>query len=116
MSRIRSLIAVKVLLLSLAFFLLSAVAMPKYFEINKRNVASQCRANQIIVETALAVAYAENLAKGNDQYPQKLTEAMFVDGKIPTCPVDGKPIQFDPKTGKAFCPNHIESHLRTAQE
>jgi hypothetical protein len=97
------------------FFLIglfSALAIPKYFNLNKQNDASQCLANQIIVETALTIAYAESLAVGSDQFPERLTPEMFADGKIPTCPIHGKPIEFDRKTGKAFCPNHIEGHVR----
>lgn len=98
------------------FFLIglfSALAIPKYFNLNKQNEASQCLANQIIVETALAIAYAESLAVGSDQFPTQLSPDMFIDGKIPTCPIDGKPIAFDKKTGKAFCPNHVEEHERS---
>lgn len=93
--------------------LLSAVAIPKYLSLNKQNEANQCRANQIIVETALAYAYAESLAVGSDRFPARLGPEMFEDGKIPTCPIDGKPIAFDPMTGHAFCPNHIEAHSRS---
>jgi len=98
------------------FFLIglfSALALPKYFDLNKQNEACQCCANQIIVETSLTLAYAESLAVGSDQFPTQLTEDMFVDGKIPTCPMDGKPIAFDQKTGKAYCPNQIEEHVRS---
>ena len=98
------------------FFLIglfSALAIPKYFDLNKENDASQCLANQIIVETALTIAYAESLAVGSNQFPQQLTPEMFADGKIPTCPVDGKPIEFDRKTGKAYCPNHIKGHVKS---
>lgn len=93
--------------------LFSALAIPKYFNLNKQSEACQCCANQIIVETALTLAYAESLSVGSDQRPEKLTSDMFIDGKIPTCPVDGKPIAFDRKTGKAYCPNHIEGHVRS---
>ena len=93
--------------------LFSALAIPKYFNLNKQNEASQCQANQILVETALSIAYAESLAVGCCNYPVKLTADMFADGKVPTCPIDGKPIAFDKKTGKAFCPNHVEGHERS---
>ena len=93
--------------------LLSAVAIPKYLNLNKQNEANQCRANQIVVETTLACAYAESLAIGSDQFPERLTQEMFEDGIIPTCPVDGKPIAFDNLTGHAYCPNHIEAHSRS---
>ena len=98
------------------FFLIglfSALAIPKYFDLNKQTEACQCCANQIIVETALTLAYAESLAIGSDQFPEQLTPEMFADGKIPTCPVHGTPIAFDRKTGKTFCPNHVEGHERS---
>jgi len=107
-------IVVKMTLIIFFFIgLFSAVAIPKYFNLNKQNAASQCQANQILVETALALAYAESLAVGSNQFPEELTPDMFADGKIPTCPVDGNPIAFDRKTGKAFCPNHIDGHVRS---
>ena len=98
------------------FFLIgmfSALAIPKYFNLNKQNEASQCCANQVIVETDLAIVYAESLAAGSKQLPMKLTTDMFADGKIPTCPVTGKTIAFDRTTGKAFCPNHLQGHQRS---
>jgi len=106
-------IVVKMTLIIFFFIgLFSAVAIPKYFNLNKQNEANQCRANQIIVETALTLAYAESLAVGSDQFPEELIPEMFADGKIPSCPVDGKPIAYDRKTGKAYCPNHVEEHER----
>ena len=112
MKKIKSIIAFKVTIFCLLFCLLSAVAMPKYLDLNKQNAANQCKINQILVETALAVAFGENLEKGIVCFPDKLSEDMFADGKIPVCPIDGTPIQFDPETGKAFCPHHHESHER----
>jgi len=113
MKKGKLLIVVKMTFIIFFFIgLFSAVAIPKYFNLNKRNAASQCRANQIVVETALALAYAESLAVGSNHYPAELTPDMFADGKIPTCPISGKPIAFDRKTGKAFCPDHVAGHGR----
>ena len=115
MNKLSSLIAVKIIVLFTFFGLLSAVAMPKYLDINKCNQKCICKANQIIVETTLAVAYADSLSKGIDHFPKKLTVDMFEDGKIPICPIDGEPIQFDAVTGKVFCPHHIHLHSRTLE-
>ncbi len=107
------LIAFKIALL--VFFLvsiISALAIPKYFHLNKQDVASRCAANQVVVETALAIAYAESLAAGRAVFPAQLSPTMFIDGKIPTCPVNNQPIAFDANTGKAFCPNHIKEHVQ----
>lgn len=114
MKRGKLFISLKMTLIIFFFIgLLSAIAIPKYLNLNKESEANQCRANQIIVETALSLAYAENLSMGINQYPEKLTEAMFEDDTIPTCPHDGKPIEFDLATGTAYCPNHINSHSRS---
>ncbi len=112
MKKLHAVIALKIFIGCMLFSLLSAVAMPKYFDLNKRSQAQQCQASQILVETALVVVYAENLVQGKAGYPEKLTAEMFADGKIPTCPIDGKPIEFDRKTGKAYCPNHLAEHAR----
>ncbi len=114
MKKYRLIIVVKMTLV--IFFLIglfSALAIPKYFNLNKHNDASQCCANQIIVETNLAIVYAESLAVGSNQFPMQLTAGIFADGKIPTCPINGKPIEFDRKTGKTYCPNHLQGHLRS---
>ena len=63
----------------------------------------------------LAIAYADSLSKGINRFPQKLTADMFQDGKVPSCPVDGEPIQFNVETGEAFCPHHIHLHSRTLE-
>jgi len=115
MKKLRSLITIKIFFICTLFGLFSAMAMPRYFELNKKNNRNICQANQILVETALAVAYADSLANGVDHFPHKLTAKMFEDGKIPTCPVAGEPIQFDAATGKAFCPHHIQVHSRTLE-
>jgi hypothetical protein len=115
MKNLSSLIAAKIFLICVLFGLLTAMAMPKYLDINKCNQKNICQANQILVETALAVAYADSLAKGIHHFPQKLIAAMFEDEKIPTCPVDGRYIEFDPATGKAFCPHHIKCHTRKSE-
>ena len=113
MKNLSSLVAAKIFLICVLFGLLTAMAMPKYLDLNKNNQQNICQANQILVETALAVAYADSLAKGIHHFPQKLTAAMFEDKKIPTCPVAGRTIEFDPTTGKALCPHHKPCHGRT---
>lgn len=89
-----------------------AAAIPKYLNLNKHREASQCRQSQMIVATALAIAYAESLAVGSNNFPTKLTPEMFDDKIIPTCSIDNTPIEFDPLTGTPYCPHHIESHKR----
>ncbi|MEE4312232.1 MAG: hypothetical protein V2J62_10235 [candidate division KSB1 bacterium] len=89
-----------------------AVAIARYLSINKYSEASQCIHNQVVVETALAIAYAESLAVGSNQYPDELSPSMFEDGIIPVCPIDHSPIAYDKETGTSFCPNHIMTHQR----
>jgi len=112
MSKKQKLLVLKIGITILILAIFTAAAIPMYFDLNRRNEANQCIANQIIVETALAIACAESLSTGNRNVPERLTPEMFENGQIPTCPIDGSPIQFDPVTGTAFCPNHDASHSR----
>lgn len=108
----KKILLVKVAALIIFFGVFVVSAIPRYLNLNKQKEASQCRRNQMIVETALALAYAESLTVGNTNFPSRLTESMFDDGVIPTCPIDGSVIAFDSLTGSAYCPHHIESHER----
>lgn len=107
----------KILVGKIAFFIIVlgvfvAVAIARYITINKYSEASKCKNNQVIVEIALAIAYAESLAVGNDGFPKQLIPSMFEDGIIPVCPLDNTPIAFNRDRGIAFCPHHIMMHQR----
>lgn len=112
MSRLKKILFIKILILFIILILFVAGAIPRYINMNKHAEASECRRNQMIVETALAIAYAESLSIGSSNFPKMLEPNMFEDGKIPTCPIENMPIKFDKKTGAAFCPHHILSHER----
>ncbi|MBN1153955.1 hypothetical protein JXB12_03445 [candidate division KSB1 bacterium] len=109
---LKKIIVIKVFIVIILLVIFVAGATSRYINISKHAEASQCRRNQVIVETALAIAYAESLAVGSHQFPRSLEPSMFEDGQIPTCPIDGTPIIYDRTTGTAFCPNHIEEHER----
>jgi len=112
MRTIKRLLFVKGVVLIVVLCIFVAGAVPKYINLNKHREMSECQRNQVIVETALAIAFAENLSHGNSHLPQKLSPNMFDDGIIPTCPVNNIPIAFDSLTGAAYCPNCIDEHKR----
>ncbi len=112
MPPIKKILIIKIFILVIILIIFVAGAIPHYMNMNKHAEASKCRRNQMIVETALAIAYAESLSIGSSNFPKMLEPSMFEDGEIPSCPVDQTPIQFDRKTGAAFCPHHIPSHER----
>lgn len=113
MNSITKFLLVKVLIVALTLFFFVAVAIPKYVNIQRHKAASECLHNQILVETALALAYAESLQVNRPAFPAQLTPSMFEEGIIPVCPVSGEPIVFDPTTGTACCPQHIAEHNRS---
>ncbi len=112
MMTVRKILLAKAFIFPFFFMIFVAVAIPGYINLNKSAEANQCRDKQVIVETALALAYAESLAVGSDAYPKELTASMFEDGRIPVCPIHNCPIEFDRSTGTACCPNHIKMHQR----
>jgi hypothetical protein len=110
---IKKIIIVKTLILISFICTLVATAVPRYVNLQRNKEASECQHNQVLVETALALAYAESLAVDSSEFPEHLTAIMFEDGIIPTCPHTQLPITFDSATGAAFCPSSIPSHNRT---
>jgi len=112
MTAIRKILVFKFAVVIIVLGICVAAAIPRYINMNKHAEASECIRNQVIVETALALAYAESLTVGSTNSPTELLPSMFEDGKIPACPVDGTPIAFDQLTGTAFCPHHHQSHQR----
>jgi len=112
MNSLKKIVLIKLIIIAIILGIFVAGAVPRYINLNKHTEASQCRKNQMVVETALAIAYAESLAHGVERFPSKLTKDMFEDGIIPSCSINNAPIVFDSLTGTAFCPNHIKSHAR----
>ena len=112
MPPMKKILFIKVVVLIIMLVVFVAGAIPRYINMNKHAEASKCRRNQMIVETALAIAYAESLSVGSSEFPKELEPSMFEDGNIPTCAIDETPIEFDSLTGAAFCPHHIPSHER----
>ena len=108
----KKILLIKILILAIILCICVVGAIPRYISLNKNTEASRCKRNQVIVETALAIAYAESLAVGSQNFPSQLEESMFDDGQIPTCPIDNTPIAFDSLTGTAFCPHHKNNHQR----
>ena len=113
MRAVQKIVLIKVVIIVVITGIFVAGAIPRYINLNKHTEASKCRRNQVIVETALAIAYAESLTSGHSaRFPAKLNASMFDDGIIPACPFDNTPIEFDSLTGTAYCPNCIDSHQR----
>lgn len=74
--------------------ILSAVAIPKFVDMSAQAKAAQCKANQAAIESAAALAYAQNAANGTAAFPTwsdfTTTPAnYFANGAVPTCPDAG---------------------------
>ena len=86
MAALKRILVFKITIVVIMLGICVAAGIPRYINLNKHNEASQCRRNQVVVETALAIAYAESLAVGSTSFPSELSTSMFDDGIIPTCP------------------------------
>ncbi len=85
------------------FIALTAIAVPRYIDMRTRIKANICKANQLAIETAITLAYADSLIKGSKRFPRRLVPQMFKNGKIPTCPEDGSRYWYSRKRQRAFC-------------
>ncbi len=92
--------------------LLAGVALPKFVDVSDNAEAAKCKANQVAVEGAASMAFADSAIAGNPQFPTALTASMFKHNQIPTCPFDGSNISYNNTTGTASCPNNIPEHAR----
>lgn len=87
----------------IVFIALSVIAIPKYFDLRERIKTHTCRGNQMAVESAIAVAYADSLQKQSGHFPDTLVPEMFHDGQVPRCPEDGAEYYYDRAMERAFC-------------
>ncbi len=92
--------------------LLAAVALPTFVDLGDGAKATECKANQETVEAAAVFTYVDSATDGNPMFPETLNAAMFRHGSIPTCPYDGKEINYTQNSGSASCPNIIPEHAR----
>jgi MSHA pilin protein MshA len=88
--------------------ILAAVAVPKFVNLSDQAKAAKCRANQAALESAAAMAYAENAANGNPAYPATINDlqAYMTSGFTTTCTDGSTNLQYNATTGAVTCPNH----------
>jgi len=92
--------------------LLAGLAVPKFVVLDDSAEAAKCKYNQMVVESAAVITFGENAMAGEAMFPETLSAAMFRHGSIPTCPYDGKEIDYINNSGSASCPNIILEHAR----
>jgi len=94
--------------------ILAAVAIPKFVDMSGQAKAAQCKANQAAIESAAALAYAQNAANGSAAFPTwtDFTTSpanYFANGTVPSCPAGGT-YTYTQATGTVTC--SIASHQR----
>lgn len=91
--------------------ILAAVAVPKFVDLSGNANASACKANQAAIESAAAIAYAQNAASGSASFPtDMLTNTnYYARGEVPSCP-DAGTYTYDSATGTVSC--SITAHQR----
>ena len=103
---------VEILVAMVMIGLLATLSVPKFVDLGDSADATKCKANQETVEAAAVFTYTDNAMAGNAMFPETLSAAMFRHGSIPTCPYDGKEINYINNSGSASCPNIIPEHAR----
>ena len=94
--------------------ILAAIAVPKFIDISGQAKASQCKANQAAIESAAALAYAQNAASGNAAFPAwsdftANPANYFATGTVPSCPSGGT-YTYTQSTGTVTC--DVSGHQR----
>ena len=83
--------------------ILAAVAIPKFVDLSGNAEASACKANLSAIESAMALAYAQNAASGSPGFPADYAvTTYYASGSVPTCPSGGT-YTYDSATGTVTC-------------
>ena len=88
--------------------ILAAVAVPKFVNLSSQANAAKCKANQAALESAAAMAYAQNAANGNPAYPNSISDLQnyMTSGYTSKCTDGQTDLVYDNSTGSVTCPNH----------
>jgi prepilin-type N-terminal cleavage/methylation domain-containing protein len=94
--------------------ILSAVAIPKYVDMQQEAREAAVRGALGSIRSALSIQYAKNALSGNPGYPSVLDGSIFADGRVPEEPItpSRKVVStfdgtggwvYDPSTGRVYC-------------
>jgi len=88
--------------------ILAAVAVPKFVNLSTQAKAAKCKANQAALESAAAMAYAQNAANGNPAYPSAIDSLAnyMTSGFTKKCTNGTTDLVYNNATGSVTCPNH----------
>jgi len=88
--------------------ILAAVAVPKFVNLSSQAKAAKCKANQAALESAAAMAYAQNAANGNPAYPAQISDlqSYMTSGYTDKCTDGTTSLVYNSSTGSVTCPNH----------
>jgi MSHA pilin protein MshA len=89
--------------------ILASVAVPKFIDLTEQAKAAKCLANQVVLENAALLAYAQNALNGAPAYPGNIGELApyFTSGFTITCSDGITPYVYNSSNGSVRCPNHI---------
>ena len=89
--------------------ILASVAVPKFIDLTDQAKAAKCLANQVVLENAALMAYAQNALNGAPAYPENIGELApyFTSGYTTTCSDGTTPYVYNSSSGSVRCPNHL---------
>lgn len=88
---------VELIIVIIILGLIAGVALPAYLDLTTNAKINACQAQQAAIKSAVLLYYAKNVGT----LPDSLTNGMFLDATIPTCPSGGT-ISYKKDTDSTF--------------
>ncbi len=89
--------------------ILTSVALPKFVDLTDQAKAAKCLANQVVLENAALISYAEHAVNGSPEYPAQISDLSdyITSGFTTTCSDEITSYVYNNSNGSIRCPNHI---------
>ena len=88
--------------------ILASIAAPKFIDLTDQAKTAKCLANQVVLENAALIAYAENAVNGSPAYPAQFNDlSLYITSGFTTkCSDAVTSYVYNNSNGSVRCPNH----------
>ncbi len=89
--------------------ILASTALPKFVDLTEQAKTAKCLANQVILENAALISYAEHAVNGSPEYPAQINDLVdyITSGFTTTCTDEITSYVYNNANGSIRCTNHI---------
>lgn len=83
---------VEIIIILIIVGILASVAFAQFVSFSEASKTAACHSNQISIETAQTLYYAENYLEGNGAYAENMEDLIpyFANDRTPVCPKEGE--------------------------